>query len=51
MRDFLSYALKEIMTDDLVCKLKWVKSSDTVEFGNTRVANLLYSKTFLLIYS
>ncbi|XP_051156217.1 uncharacterized protein LOC127278520 [Leptopilina boulardi] len=43
IRHFLSASLRQVMTDKLVCQFTWPGGAESVEFGNTKVANVLYS--------
>ncbi|XP_051162243.1 uncharacterized protein LOC127282171 [Leptopilina boulardi] len=42
LRSFLSNALRQTLTDKLVCNFTWNGKKDTMNFGNTRLANVLY---------
>ena len=44
IQQFLSGALKQIMTDSLVCKFTWHGGENSIQFGDTRVANMLFRK-------
>ncbi|XP_077270685.1 uncharacterized protein LOC143901928 [Temnothorax americanus] len=42
LRDFLHSSLKEIMTDELVNKFTWSGGAESRNFGDTKIANILY---------
>ncbi|XP_051174803.1 uncharacterized protein LOC127290345 [Leptopilina boulardi] len=42
LKEFLSMALRQIMTDELVLNYTWHKQKETNKIGGTRVSNILY---------
>lgn len=41
----MSCALKEVMTDELVCHFTWNKTKDTEKLGDTEVSNIFHKAT------
>ncbi|XP_067204485.1 uncharacterized protein [Linepithema humile] len=42
LREFIHSSLKEVMTDELVCKFTWPGGSGTEKFKDTKILNILY---------
>ncbi|XP_043472912.1 uncharacterized protein LOC122505396 isoform X2 [Leptopilina heterotoma] len=42
LRNFLSNSLRRLLTDNLVCSFTWNGGDNTLKFGDTRIANVLY---------
>ncbi|XP_043480102.1 uncharacterized protein LOC122509870 isoform X2 [Leptopilina heterotoma] len=42
LREFLNYALKQLMTDELVSQFSWPGSIKSEKFGDTKISNLLF---------
>ncbi|XP_043475032.1 uncharacterized protein LOC122506782 [Leptopilina heterotoma] len=43
LKEFLSCALRQVMTDELVLNFTWQKQKDTEKFGDTRISNIFFS--------
>lgn len=42
LKEFLSCALRQVMTDELVLKFTWQKQKNTEKFGDTRISNIFF---------
>lgn len=42
LRQFLTNALKQLMTDELVCQFSWPGSINSEKFGDTKITNLMF---------